>query len=272
MDLNQAVRNMNQASFNSFEGGSDNYEPDPTESFDPAFPNQYVGRGAGTTKRQATGGRNTQGSFQITVTNTNTNPVNFELFNYMRSLERIENASRYGSLVPASSSETIVADVNGGTNNVQNYGYFHKSAVVSGSVSGYPQDICAWQKDGSLIHNYNVGSNGNLVIQCAELPYRSLLEYTSTGALSIASLRLEVSDETQINRTLIWSKKNIFGVEVSNNLSISRNKSAYQFQPKIVEVNMPFVITAETALLYSIGGSQNLTLTFYVNSFTRPNV
>ena len=272
MNLDNAIRTMNQSAFNNMDGSEDSYEPNPSDSYDPNMNNSYVGRGAGYTKRQATGGRSTQGSFQITVTNTNASAVNFELFNYMRSLERIANASRYGSLVPASGAETIVADVNGGTNNVQNYGYFHKAAVVSGTVGGYPQDICAWQNDGSLIHNYNVGSAGNLVIQCAELPYRSLLEYTSTGALSIASLRLEVSDETQINRTLVWQKKNIFGVEVSNNLSISRNKSAYQFQPKIVEVNMPFVITAETALLYSIGGSQNLTLTFYVNSFTRPNV
>lgn len=267
MNLDNAIRTMNQSAFSNYEG-SDNYEPNPSDSFDPAFVNQYAGAGAGTTRKVATGGRSTQGSFQITVTNTNTNAVNFELFNYMRSLERIANSSRYGSLVPASSAESQIVDVAGGSSNGILYGYNHKSA----GPTGWSQDIVAWQNDGSLIHNYNVGSNGNLVIQCAELPYRSLLEYTSTGALSIASLRLEVSDETQINRTLVWSKKNIFGVEVSNNLSIARNKSAYQFQPKIVEVNMPFVITAETALLYSIGGSQNLTLTFYVNSFTRPNV
>lgn len=265
MDLKQAVRNMNQASFSSFDG-SDSYEPDPSDAFDPAFPNQYVGAGAGTTKKRSTGGRSTQGSFQITVTNTNTSAVNFELFNYMRSYERIANSSRYGNLIPASSAETQVVDTAGGTSNQQLYGYNHKAAGVTS------QDIVAWNTAGSLIHNFNVGSAGNLLIECAELPYRSLVEYTSTGALSIASMRLEVSDESQINRTLTWSKKNIFGVEVSNNLSIARNKSAYQFQPKIVEVNMPFVITAETALLYSIGGSQNLTLTFYVNSFTRPNV
>lgn len=268
MDLSRATQAMNQASFSNFDG----YDPDASaDTFDPEMVNAYVGAGTGTTRKQARGGTATMGSFSITVTNTNTNAVNFELFNYMRSYERIANSSRYGSLVPGGSAQTQIVDVNGGTSNAQFYGYNHL-AIQGAPATVATQDIVAWLPSGALIHNFNTGSNGNLTIDCQELPYRSLLEYTSTGALYIQKLRLEVSDSTQINRNIIWTKKNIFGVETSNNLAISRNKSAFQFQPNIVEINMPFALTAETALLYSIGGSQNLTLTFYVSSFVRPNI
>lgn len=264
MDLSRATQAMNTASFSNFDG----YDPDPSaDNFDPEMVNAYTGAGAGTTRKVARGGTSTMGSFSITITNTNTNAVNFELFNYMRSYERIANSSRYGSLVPGNSAQTQIVDIAGGSSNGQLFGYNH--LAIQGSNT---QDIVAWLPSGALIHNFNTGSNGNLTIDCQELPYRSLLEYTSTGALYIQKLRLEVSDATQINRNIIWTKKNIFGVETSNNLAISRNKSAFQFQPNIVEINMPFSLTAETALLYSIGGSQNLTLTFFVGSFTRPNI
>lgn len=263
MDLQKATEAMNTASFSNFDG----YDPIEEDStFDPQQPNNYAGGGAGTTKRVARGGTRTMGSFQITVTNTNTSAVNFELFNYMRSYERIANSSRYGSLVPGSSAETQIVDRAGGSSNQQLWGYNHESAGVE------TQDIVGWLPNGDLIHNFNVGSSGNLVITCSELPYRSLVEYTSTGALRIAKMRLEVSDVTQINRNIIWSKKTIFGVETTNNLSVGRNRSPYQFNPNLVDINMPFTITAETALLYAIGGSQNLNLTFYVESFTRPNI
>ena len=189
-----------------FRSDGENY--DPTESYDPNGADNFGKTGRpGTTvigNRFRAPQKKNAATFNVFIDGTgNVAAHNVELFNNQFSITKFANGSTNPGLIPGEATTHSDFRNSAGTGVAQYYG---KGAILSNAGVGVGDEVY-FDINGNLVYNYNVGNSDNVIISCQEVPYRSLFDYTASGAMYISKMRLQYSQAGQIQKDLTWTYK-----------------------------------------------------------------
>ena len=192
----------------------------------------------------------------------------FELFNNQFSITKIANGNTNPGLLPLEAARRSDVRNSLGTGTAQLYSY---GAILANPVGTGVADAVYWDSDGNLIYNYNVATNDNIKISCQEVPYRTLFEYTSSGEMHIAKMRMQYSQAGQIQKDWILTYRNILGTTKNSSISPKQFFTPNQFQSLLIDCPTPFLVTKERGLQMTLQANTTLSITFFVDRYTEPN-
>lgn len=278
--MRDIMADMASAAFDNFE---DTY--DPSETYDPA---EYDGDNFGTIKQGAGTAvigtrkapkRAAPATFNVFVNgSTNTQDHIFELFNNEFSITKYANGQTNPGLKTLGAAYGTELKASNGTTN---YDFRAYGAVSTDITGGYPgsgvNDLVYWNEAGNLVYNYSVGSVDNIIISCKEVPYRALFDYTASGVMRIQKMRILYTQAAQIQEDFTLTYRNILGVTKTNSLSPKQFFTPQQFQSLLVDVPTPFQISKERGMFMKLlaaplGGTTSVSITFFVDQLTQPNL
>lgn len=230
---NNTLRKLEGAAFDSFD--PDTYDPDFLDG-------QPAQIGSETIKG---------GSFSLTLTNNALVPLTFELFNYTTSMTKARNAAYVTGAYDYRPFPSLVASA---------------TTETTESMVG----CVGWDKDGNLVINGASGAGAGLV-QCSEVPYKSLFEQVALRPMKCSKLRMTFTQSAQIDQKIIQFKKTWLGGNVENPVSPRRYFKPDQFQSLIVDVPTTDWkgFDSETGLRYIVGAGNVVKIDFFVDVFER---
>lgn len=229
------------SNFNSYDPrvGGNGWDPQLATKFN----NADGGGASGQSVYAAKPGQKMQ--LNLTLSNATGGLLTFELFNYLQSMTRVQNASYVvGSYlyIPLSSFEGIEAMI-GGT------------------------DQCVgFNKGGDLeIHAATSAAKGT--ISCGESPYASLFAATSSIPFNIQYIRQTVTTDPQIDKPLTYFQKSFSGGQVQNNVNPRVYFNPNQFQGKIIDIGVSFAIGQDTGFSIVLIAAEVVKLSLFVDSW-----
>lgn len=192
-----------------------------------------------------------------------------ELFNQQFSITKFENANtNFGLKTLGAVYGTQLTDGSGNVVDFRSHGAVSTNAVVPANNN----DLVYFTANGNLVYNYAKGSTDNVIVTCKEVPYRALFDYTGSGAFSVKKMRLQYSQAGQINEDLNLVYRNILGTTKSSSLSPKQFFTPLQFQSLLVDCSTPFTITKERGIQFLLEPNTKVSITFFIDAYTQPNV
>lgn len=250
------------------ESAFDNYDPD---FYDPESEDGYDNLDGN--KRRKKGGqvmqparRKSKAYFDLIFTNPTAGVLTFELFNFLRSFTRAirqdlsPNAAVYG-YYPLSSREGIEALLNNVVP-VGNRTPANESNTLSAGFVGF-------DKTGALILTpdgaYNVATIGKVV--CNQTPYSGLLESSSQQPFRITRVRMTTTNDPQISNPIVLFRNSFLGSKSQNEINPRNFFSPNQFQNRIIDVPVDFVINGQSGILYTLNAGETVQWNVEVESY-----
>lgn len=289
------LREIEQAAFNSFNGEGfegyegyeenyednyeDNYNYDPNVgmNYDPNTPmnyDEFKGRrrpkaGAASAKILQSPmlrpkGALAQASFDLSITSNFSsavapNGLNIQLFAPLYSVAMVQDPS-VNNFVPL-----MAGDASGNIDFLKPPAGAPVPSVLFGSVADKAGNyqICYFSKLGALIwEERNAGVTYQCIVQCQQIPYRSLLNWLQSGSFRINNMRNTYSQADQISSEYQWFKRIWLGSQINNTIQPRNFFSPDQFQSLIVDVRAAANIDKQSGFVYNIrplaaGAAQN---------------
>lgn len=255
------MQELNRAAFS-------NFDPQQSMSFDPEV-SGYDGADNYTRKpaaavvrtspaRNMANPRTPEAQFDVTIQNQGSNALNCELFNAQNTIAEFSNLSVYPTVLPglAGTVATIGAT----------------DYIVYGEPSPLPVNrVAYWNVNGDLVLGGAApnSTDGNVVISCKQIPYRSLVKYSERGSFRISKMRMKFTTSAQINNDITWKKKTFLGSTESNTISVASYFRPDQFQSLLVDVPVAISIDAEKGLFYNILGNETVLISMFIGNYTR---
>ena len=268
--MNDPIAQMSSAAFDNFEGDSfdpahDNYDPSNFDEFGRikgAVGTKVIGVASKRVKQP-------QATFNISINGAaNVAAHVFELFNNQFSITKFANGNTNPGLLPLEAARRNDVRNSAGTGVAQLYAY---GAILANPVGTGVADGVYWADNGDLVYNYNNGTNDNIIISCQEVPYRSLFEYTQSGAFHVAKMRMQYSQANQIQKDFTLTYRNILGTRKESSISPKQFFTPNQFQSLLIDCPTPFQITKERGLQMSLDAATTMNITFFIDRYTEPN-
>ena len=272
------ISELEKVAFSNFEGG-DGYDEYEGENWDGESNHYDDFKGRPTAfsikrpARMRDKSAGTQAFFTINILGNSGGNVAqhaVELFNYNYHCTKIQNPNIYGTLLAGNAWRHVDVRDAAGTGVAQLY---VSGAVLNDAGTGVA-DMVYWQPDGSMLYNYNVGNNDNVLVSCNEVPYRLLWEATAKGAFTINRMRINYTTNNQILQNFSTFYKNWLGKEVRDSFAVSNFKAPDQFQQLIVDVPVKIKIDAERGLYYNLlpaqaGVANNVQIVISVGNYIK---
>jgi hypothetical protein len=232
--------------FKNKQGGSfDSYDPS-INSFDPSVGNNASGDSAGSTVVQAKVGQKMQ--FNVTLNNPTTKTLTFELFNYLNSYTRIQNAAYINATylyIPLLTYEGLAAI----------------AATHNGTVG--------FASNGDLkINGDAAAAEAVATIGCSEVGYSGLFEASAITPFKIDFFRYTCLTASQINKTITWFQKSFSGGTLENVISPRAYFKPTQFQNLTLDITVTLTIGIDKGIRTTLLPSENILLSFFVTMWT----
>lgn len=253
------MQELNRAAFSNFDP-QQSMAFDPEANFDGA--DGYTRKPAGsivkTSPARGVAQRTPEAQFDVTISNGGTAALNCELFNAQNTIAEFQNLSDYPTVLPGLSGVAVTI---GAT-----------PYIVYGEPSATSLNrVAYWNYNGDLVLGANApdSTNGNVVISCKQIPYRSLVKYSERGSFRISKMRMKFTTSAQINNDISWRKKTFLGSTESNTISVASYFRPDQFQSLLVDVPVSLSIDAEKGLFYRINGNETVLISMFIGNYTR---
>lgn len=240
------------------ESAYDNFDPD---FYDPEADN-YAGKGGA--KKQVR--RTAKAYFDLVFTNPTGGSLTFELFNALRSFTRAiradfsPNTAVYGYF-PLSTREGIEALINN-VIPVGNRTPANESNTLDAGFVGF-------NKTGDLIITPS-GAFSNATIGkvvCNQFPYSGLLQSSSEQPFKITRVRMTTTNDPQISNPIVLFKNSFLGSKSQNEINPRNFFSPNQFQNRIIDVPVDFVINGQSGILYTLNAGETVQWNIEVESY-----
>lgn len=119
-----------------------------------------------------------------------------------------------------------------------------------------------------LILQFHDGVSADQVtITCTSVSYPSFVESTMSDVFRLKNIRYSISDVSQADQysqTLFFTKKTIFGKNVSNSLTPASFRSPSDFQTGIVDITVNADVDKDTVIWHKIKNVSGFTITLSV--------
>lgn len=224
MDVNEIAN----YAFNSF---------DPSASF---FDPNEADNAAGKVRRI----RN-QANIDLTLTNNLGTVQRVELFNYLRSISKINNPA----IVPLATARAATVD-----NIIQN-----PAATTENSLIFFDQD-------GNLI--IQNGAGNKLTVAGNQVPYRALFESTIQSPFVIDRIRMTFTTDPQIDKPIKFTRQTFLGSASDNTITPRSFQSPMQQQSKIVDIVQSFPIDAQSGFNFELLNGETVTMSLFLSIYT----
>lgn len=249
------------------ESAFDNFDPD---FYDPESPDNYDEFG----KRKRKGGgqsaqpmrQKAKAYFDLVFTNPTGGAITFELFNLLRSFTRLQrsdfspNAAVYGYF-PLSTREGIEALIN----NVVPVG----NRTPANESNTLDAGFVGFDKTGALIVTpsgaFNAATIGKVV--CNQFPYSGLLESSSQQPFRITRVRMTTTNDPQISNPIVLFSNSFLGSKKQNEINPRNFFSPNQFQNRIIDVPVDYVINGQSGILYTLNAGETVQWNVEVESY-----
>ena len=219
------------------------------KTFDPGIANEnrpfdpaYSYDGLGDYSRNAN-----LAQIDISIVNAQATDVTVELFNFMRSCTKIYNPS-ISALNPATVENLITLT---GSN---------PKALDLNS-------LIYFDKSGSLI--YQNASGAKCTVSANQLPYRVLFESSGFTPFRVETMRLTVTNDSQIDKQFTHVKQTWLGGKIENTISPRSYLNPTQFQSKTIDIAARFNIDLETGLWYTVKAGETVSINFFINEYVK---
>lgn len=239
------AKKMEKFNFDNFDG--DDFDPD---TFDPDFfdedsfdseEDEYQG------KRKKFSLR---GIAQVDITIDNSQQASaqqVELFNYLRSFAFIRNTTLDATKIPFTLDGI--------------------SAVATNA--NFPNQTIFFNQSGDLILR-GASSTSFCKVSCGQLPYRSLFEASSRSSFLLSKMRLSVSNNAQIDQSIVHFKNTMFGGIQENSISPRSFFSPTQQQSLIIDIpNLKLILDQERGLRVNVLANQSLNISLFINEWRK---
>lgn len=210
--------------------------------------------------------RKAKAYFDLVFTNPSASVLTFELFNALRSFTRAirqdfsPNAAVYG-YYPLATREGLEALINN-VIPVGNRTPANESNTLAAGFVGF-------DKNGSLIITpdgaYNVATIGKIV--CNQFPYSGLLQSSSEQPFKITRVRMTTTNDPQISNPIVLFRNSFLGSKAQNEINPRNFFSPNQFQNRIIDVPVDFVINGQSGILYSLNAGETVQWNVEVESY-----
>lgn len=249
-------------------------EQEAFDSYDPDFfdPDGYDELdGTQQKRKQAAAGmqvrKKVTAYFDLVFTNPTAQTITFELFNYFRSFTRFRRsdlapggAAVYG-YQPLSTREGLEAVLN----NVIPVGNRTPANESNTSDAG----IVGFDSTGSLIITPSGAFNANTIakLACSQFPYSGLLESSAIQPFRITRVRMTTTNDPQISNPIVIFKNSFLGSKSQNEINPRNFFSPNQFQNRIIDVPVDFVINAQSGILYTLNAGETVSWNISVEGY-----
>ena len=122
-----------------------------------------------------------------------------------------------------------------------------------------------------------LSANPYVALDCREVPYRSLFDFTSSQSFNISKMRIiatVANGGAQFQNTLNYAKYSFIGGLVKNPISPTSFQSPFNQQANIVDVvNAPMEIDRQKGIIYGINMNEiSGTIVCFCDRFSVPNL
>lgn len=174
--------------------------------------------------------------------------LNFELFNWMTSMLKVQNAKYISGnykYIPLLTYEGITA--------------------VAGTDGTVGFDMA-----GNVEVRGNTGA-GDLkgTISCSTTPYRAFFDASAIIPFQVAYIRQTSLTDAQIDQQITWFQRTFAGAQTQNNISPRSFFKPNQFQPLTVDVTIGFPVGIDAGLNVIVNAGENLRYALFINYWTR---
>jgi hypothetical protein len=218
---------VEQQALANFADGADNYDDGTFDSF--------AGKGGGRVARKA--------SFDLIFNNPSGEALTVELFNATNTFTEKQNVQLVNSatvlLIPHTS--------------------FEGSALSRAGIVGF-------RSNGDLILT-GASAAVACTVNCPQLSYKSLLKESGRKGFKITAIRMTVVNDAQISNEIVMFSKSFLGSSSRNSLSPRTSLRPDQFQTKIVDVPMDFLVNGNSGLEYKINAGETVTWNVVIEAY-----
>lgn len=234
---------INESAFDSYD--PDFFEGAYSDRYDPDFADGGAAGSAATATQDARPGQKLQ--LNLTVNNPTASQIKTELFSPLYSITNVlkpELATGTYTMIPSLSNEGL--------------------ATIGVGTAGFDQ-------------NGNLSINGTaiqpkLTVGCGEYPYISLFESLKVLPFKVAFLRYTVSTNAQISNQITWFQRTFGGGVKQNTINPRAYFKPNQFQNMTIDILAPFTLDGEKGLLIPVNAGEVLTLSLFVQRWSRNSI
>jgi len=232
-----AIQRSHEA-FDSFDPSS-KYDPRNFAGDTPAVVNSGNAPAAGNNGLVVMAGAELA-QFDISIVNAWNASCIVQLFNYMKSISIVLDASLAGGFPPFTGADLAAANTN---------------------------SLVFWDHNGALV--IRDAEPANVTIQCKQIAYRSLLESSSRTPFQIEKLRLTVQNDAQIDNEIFIKENTWLGKTDKNSLNPRTYFNPNQFQSKIIDIPLKTLINFERGLEILVNAGETINLSFFVSAYRK---
>jgi hypothetical protein len=219
-----------------------------------------------------------------------------ELFNTIKHITKVPNTAIYGSVIKPLSISTIASFLT--TLMRQNNAALIAGKINAGNVSTDPLAGVAFWDDltGNLVYNYGANRefnyntqdytvqgldvrssltldtlgpipNDQMLVSCAQMPYRQLVDNLGAMVLSIRQWKLQTSSENQIKQAFRPYLYGDLGVVTNDSFEPSEFFNPENQQTKLINMTRQMYVNKNTAVYIDVEPYEDMQLTLNVSAF-----
>lgn len=224
------------------------------------------------------------GIITIRIRNTKNVKRRFELFNALKHITKIPNASQYANTnnySPLSSgylaSLTGTLGIQSGSGAtfppyiLPDFTLFNDATgshvYVDGDVFGDQNVSALIRAELAAGRQINWDSFADVIVSCSQLPYKQLLDSFSSMVWRITKTKLQTSSENQIKNSFDFVYYSPFGGQENNSFEPSEFFLPSNQQTKVIDIPKQYEIDANTAIYVDLEPLEDMQITFFVNAF-----
>lgn len=219
-----------------------------------------------------------------------------ELFNTIKHITKVPNTAIYGSVIKPLSISTIASVLATIVNNVQTgvSDARHPFVTALTALNG----TAFWDDaSGNLVYNYadtrpfgstvtNISLDGidsqtiaidsvlntspsttEMVVSCAQMPYRQLVDNLASMVISIRQWKIQTSSENQIKNAFRPYLYGDLGVVTNDSFEPSEFFQPENQQTKLINMTRQMYVTKNTAVYIDIEPNEDMQITLNVQAF-----
>lgn len=219
-----------------------------------------------------------------------------ELFNTIKHITKVPNTAIYGAVIKPLSISTIASFLT--TLMRQNNAALIAGKINAGNVSTDPLAGVAFWDDstGNLIYNYGANREylyntqdytvqgldvrssltsdvlgavptDQMVVSCAQMPYRQLVDNLASMVISIRQWKLQTSSENQIKQAFRPYLYGDLGVVTNDSFEPSEFFQPENQQTKLINMTRQMYVNKNTAVYIDVEPFEDMQLTLNVSAF-----
>lgn len=204
----------------------ENFDLDGSGGYDDESPSNYSGKRKERSARPA--------SFDLTMKNLTGEALTIELFNFLRSFTKVRR-------LDIITSATVL-------NHPLNS--FEGEALARVGCVGF--------NEAGDLQLTGAAAAVALTVKCGQFPYIGVFESTAFKKFKLKAIRMTTTTDAQIDNPIIHFVSTFLGAKAENQISPRTSFKPDQFQSKIIDIPMDFLIDRERGLTYTINANETV--------------